>query len=67
MHPVYFSNLNRSNHVTVAPTAAAERLHIHRTTFLYRLRKIQDIAHVDLDAWDQLLHILLSYRLLGVK
>lgn len=31
-----------------SPTEAAHRLHLHRNTVLYRLRRIEDIAHVDL-------------------
>ncbi|HEY3079525.1 MAG TPA: helix-turn-helix domain-containing protein [Chloroflexota bacterium] len=47
-----------------SPTEAAERLHVHRNTLLYRLRKIQEIAGVDLgDAETRLaLHLALRVR-----
>lgn len=32
-----------------SPTEAAERMHLHRNTFLYRLHRIRDITGLDLD------------------
>lgn len=43
---------------------AAEKLHIHRTTFLYRLKKINELTEIDLDSWDSILHYMLSFQLL---
>lgn len=53
----YFSALG-------SPTDAAERLHVHRNTLLYRLNRIQEIAGVDLgDAETRLaLHLALRVR-----
>jgi PucR family transcriptional regulator, purine catabolism regulatory protein len=47
-----------------SPTEAAERLHVHRNTLLYRLHRIQEIAGVDLsDAETRLaLHLALRVR-----
>jgi PucR family transcriptional regulator, purine catabolism regulatory protein len=47
-----------------SPTDAAERLHVHRNTLLYRLNRIQEIAGVDLgDAETRLaLHLALRVR-----
>ena len=47
-----------------SPTDAAERLHVHRNTLLYRLHRIQEIAGVDLaDAETRLaLHVALRVR-----
>ncbi|HZQ97419.1 MAG TPA: helix-turn-helix domain-containing protein [Chloroflexota bacterium] len=47
-----------------SPTDAAERLHVHRNTLLYRLRRIQEVAGVDLnDAETRLaLHLALRVR-----
>lgn len=47
-----------------SPTDAAERLHVHRNTLLYRLHRIQEIAGVDLtDAETRLaLHLALRVR-----
>jgi len=42
----------------------AEALIIHRTTLLYRLKKIQALTGVDLDDPDERLYLLLSLRLL---
>jgi len=53
----YFASLG-------SPTDAAERLHVHRNTLLYRLHRIQEIAGVDLtDAETRLaLHLALRVR-----
>jgi purine catabolism regulator len=47
-----------------SPTDAAERLHVHRNTLLYRLHRIQEIAGIDLaDAETRLsLHLALRVR-----
>ncbi|MDO4261656.1 MAG: helix-turn-helix domain-containing protein [Eubacteriales bacterium] len=43
---------------------AAKELFIHRSTFLYRMNHIRDLVHMDLEDPDQLLYLLLTYRLL---
>ena len=43
---------------------AAEALHIHRTTFLYRMRKISELTALNLEDWDTVLHLMLSFTLL---
>lgn len=43
---------------------AAKKLFIHRSTFLYRMAHIKELVHIDLDDPDQLLYLLLTYRLL---
>lgn len=40
---------------------AAERLHIHRSTLLYRISKITELTGLDLDDPDVRLHLLLSF------
>ena len=45
-----------------SPTEAAERLHVHRNTLLYRLHRIQEIAHVDLSDAETRLALHLSLR-----
>lgn len=40
------------------------RLYIHRSTFLYRLERIRNLFAIDLDDPDELLHIMISMRLL---
>ena len=44
-------------------TMAAEQLHIHRTTFLYRMNKLRSVAPVDLNDWDTVMMLMISYRL----
>lgn len=40
------------------------RLFIHRSTFLYRLERIRELFGIDLEDPDELLHIMISFRLL---
>lgn len=44
---------------------AARVLHVHRTTFLYRIKKIEEIAGVELRDWRVKLHLMMSYLILG--
>jgi PucR family transcriptional regulator, purine catabolism regulatory protein len=46
-----------------SPTEAAERLHVHRNTLLYRLHRIQDIAAIDLSDAETRLALHLSLRI----
>lgn len=46
-------------------THTANELHIHRTTLLYRLRRIHELTGVQLEDRDTVLHLLLSYALLS--
>ena len=43
---------------------AAKELFIHRSTFLYRMTHIKDLINIDLENPDQLLYLLLTYKLL---
>lgn len=45
-----------------SPTEAAERLHVHRNTLLYRLHRIQEIAGIDLGDAETRLALHLSLR-----
>jgi len=47
-------------------THAADELFIHRTSFMRRMAQIQDLAEIDLDDSDEVLHLLLSAKLLGM-
>jgi len=51
--------LNKNNQ-----TETARCLHIHRSTLLYRIQKIEQIMNVQLDDPDTFFHILLSLKLL---
>jgi sugar diacid utilization regulator len=43
---------------------AAKKMYVHRTTFIRRLERIREISGIDIDNADELLHLLLSYKLL---
>ncbi len=43
---------------------AAKALFIHRSTFLYRMAHMKELVHIDLENPDQLLYLLLTYKLL---
>jgi len=43
---------------------AAKALFIHRSTFLYRMAHIKELVTIDLENPDQLLYLLLTYKLL---
>lgn len=47
-------------------TAAAAALYIHRTTFLNRMRAIEELCELDLHDFDERLHIMMSFRLLDI-
>lgn len=44
-------------------THTADKLHIHRTTFLYRLRRIEELTGIRLENEETRLHLQLSYAL----
>jgi purine catabolism regulator len=46
-----------------SPTEAAERMHLHRNTFLYRLHRIRDITGLDLDDPETRLSLHLALRI----
>ena len=47
-------------------THAAEELFIHRTSFMRRMTQIQRLVEIDLSDSDEVLHLLLSAKLLGM-
>lgn len=48
-------------------TRTAEQLYIHRSTFLYRLERIQAFLKSDLSDPDELLYLMLSFRLIEME
>ena len=46
---------------------SARKLFIHRSTFLYRLDRIQEIVPIDFNNEDELFYLLLSFRILDLK
>lgn len=50
------------NHLNAVQTA--KQLFIHRSTFLYRMEKIKDLIHLDLDDYDTLLYVMMTFRMM---
>ena len=42
---------------------AADLLHIHRTTFFYRLKKIHEVTSINFDSWDTVFSLMLYFSL----
>lgn len=60
----YFHTLRMYVVCQMNAVKAAKELFIHRSTFLYRMSHIRDLVNINLEDPDQLLYLLLSYRLL---
>ena len=60
----YFNTLRMYVACQMNAVRAAKELFIHRSTFLYRMSHIRDLVNVNLEDPDQLLYLLLTYRLL---
>ena len=43
--------------------SAAAHLHIHSTSMLARLERIDAVADIDWDSWDDRIHLALSFML----
>lgn len=50
------------NHLNAVQTA--KLLFIHRSTFLYRMEKIKEILHIDLDDYDTLLYVMITFKIM---
>lgn len=50
-----------------SPARAVKQLCVHRSTFLYRMQRIQELIHVDLQDSKNRLHYLMAFRLLDLK
>lgn len=59
VHYLYTYIVNLNNH-----SEAANFLHIHRNTMIYRMNKIEEIMNVDLNDINILLHLHMSFKLL---
>ena len=53
------------NHLNAVQTA--KQLYIHRSTFLYRMEKIKEMIHLDLDDYDTLLYAMITFRMLELE
>jgi hypothetical protein len=63
----YVMTLFEYIHSRYNTSLAAKRLFVHRTTFIRRLERIKEISDIDPEDTDKLLHLLLSFRLLGIQ
>lgn len=48
-------------------TAAADALHIHRNSLMYRINKIEEITNVSLKDYKTFLHLIVSFYILGTE
>lgn len=53
------------NHLNAVQTARL--LFIHRSTFLYRMEKIREIIGLDLEDFDTLLYVMITFRILEME
>lgn len=60
----YFLTLRTYITCQMNAVKAAKELFIHRSTFLYRMAHIRELVNIDLENPDQLLYLLLTYKLL---
>lgn len=60
----YYETLHTYITCQMNAVKAAKELFIHRSTFLYRMSHIRELIHIDLEDPDQLLYLLLTYKLL---
>jgi sugar diacid utilization regulator len=63
-HTEYVMTLKAYLEQNLSATQAARSLFIHRSTFLYRLERIQEILQSELDDPDEIFYLQLSLRLL---
>ncbi len=63
-HTEYMQTLKVYLDQQLNATQTAKELFIHRSTFLYRLEKIKEILHSDLEDADEIFYLELSFRLL---
>ena len=45
----------------------AKQLYIHRSTFLYRMEKIKELIRMDLDDYDTLLYVMITFRMMELE
>lgn len=60
----YFETLRTYISCQMNAVKAAKELYIHRSTFLYRMAHIKELVNIRLEDSDQLLYLLLTYKLL---
>ena len=48
-------------------SAVANLLHMHRNTLLYRIKRIEDEYHIDLDDWSTRERLIVEYRAMSYE
>ncbi|MCI8854007.1 MAG: hypothetical protein HFI32_11010 [Lachnospiraceae bacterium] len=63
----YFHTLHVyvKNHLNAVQTA--KLLFIHRSTFLYRMEKIKELLRMDLDDYDMLLYVMITFKIMEAE
>ena len=66
-HTDYYQTLKLyvKNHLNAVQTA--KQLFIHRSTFLYRMEKIKEITNLNLDDFDTLLYVMMTFRMMELE
>lgn len=63
----YFTTLKVYLESHLNAVQASRRLFIHRSTFLYRLEKIQDLVNINFDDLELLFYLMISYHILDLN
>lgn len=66
-HSQYYETLRAYLETNQNATLAARRLFIHRSTFLYRLGKIQELVDIDFSDTNEVFYIMTSYYILDLR
>lgn len=63
-HTEYYTTLEAYIRNQMNAVQTAKQLFIHRSTFLYRMEKLKEIVHLNLNDYDTLLHVMMTFRIL---
>ena len=63
-HTDYYHTLKCYVQNQLNAVQTAKQLFIHRSTFLYRMEKIGEIVDLDLNDYDTLLYVMMTFRIL---
>ncbi len=66
-HSDYYNTLKVYLESNLNAVKASRRLYIHRSTFLYRLEKIQELVAVNFEDQELLFYLMISYHILELK
>ena len=63
-HTDYYHTLKTYVESQLNAVQTAKKLFIHRSTFLYRMEKIEELVQLDLNDYDTLLYVMMTFRIL---